>query len=437
MTKRTVLIIAVAFALASVILPTMYADRIASSPLGVKPTSTSTTASTMAVPDATPAEVVAKVGVPGAAPISGNGPQTINWTIDYGLTSTSPQSITLNDTWTAGQTLVPGSLRMPGGSWTSNQPNATSLNFTNFSSTLIAPNGQGATVAAPRPLGSVSFSGGGDGYNVAITASGKFFAANHHSQPSRMVCYNAITNAACTGYPKFMNAAAGFSGNIGVGYNSKVIAVGNRIYISDDSAQACCGQTGHIYCWDTDTDTQCGQSPVISHSGMELVNGKLFVVSSAGALDCYDPANNLNRCAGFSPVNVAMPPSPSVWSGNVDLFGVGSKVYVTNYQRRLTCFDSATNATCAGWPALPAVVSTTAAGNPRSNLFPRLNNAGTVTGICVAGYLTDATCYNFDSSSPTSVSMGGSTSNYPSTPRIQIPMLAPESSFQVLEQPVR
>ena len=115
MSKRTLLIIAVlTFAFASIFLPTMYAKHAGSASSGVISALASMPVPRIAMPDATPTEVVTKSGVVGAAPPSGNGPQTINWTIDYGLTSTSPQGITLNDTWTAGQTLVPGSLRMPG-----------------------------------------------------------------------------------------------------------------------------------------------------------------------------------------------------------------------------------------------------------------------------------------------------------------------------------
>ncbi len=97
----------------------------------------------------------------------------------------------------------------------------------------------------------------------------------------------------------------------------------------------------------------------------------------------------------------------SSWSNDGDdLFAVGSKLYITNWERKLTCFDVATNTTCTGWPALPAVVNTTATGTHRNNLFPRLSAGGAITGICVVGRLTDATCYNLDGSNPTEVSLG-------------------------------
>jgi uncharacterized repeat protein (TIGR01451 family) len=361
-------------------------------------------------------ETVSKSGTAGATPVGGSGATTINWTINYGLTSSNPlPNITLSDTWSSGQTLVAASVQTPGGLWSSSSPNATSLNFNNA---LVAPNAKGHTLPFPRPLGaSASFSGGGDGYNVAITASGKFFAVNHHSSPAPLKCFDTTTNAVCAGYPKSMNTSIGYAANVGVGNNSKVIAIGNRIYLSDDSSHTANSQTGHIYCWDSDTNTACGQSPVIFHTAMELVNGKLFVMSTTGSLDCYDPSNNLNSCAGFTPVNLGMPTGSSAsWTGQgagVDLFVVGSKVYAANYERKLTCFDSSTNAICSGWPALPSVVNTTATGWPRINIFPRLNNAGTITGVCVAGQNTDATCYDLDSSNPTAVAMGGSVPAYP------------------------
>ncbi|HEY8188080.1 MAG TPA: thrombospondin type 3 repeat-containing protein [Pyrinomonadaceae bacterium] len=360
---------------------------------------------TGAAPD-TPTEDVTKRGVVGAAPPSGSGPQTINWTINYALTSASSlPDITLNDMWSAGQALVPASVQTPGGLWLSSQPNSTALNFTDA---LVAPNAKGNTQPFPRPLGTgVTFSGGGDGYNPAITQSGKIMGINHHTTNAGIWCFDLTTNAVCAGYKKFAN--------INTGLDPKVIPIGNRLFISDDSTSTIWGQTGHVYCWDSDTNSLCGVSPQVFHQGMELVNSKLFVLRTTGSLDCFDPANNLNRCAGFTPVTLGIPTgNTNNWpTEGADLFAVGSKVYVTNYQRKLTCFDSSTNSICLGWPALPSVVTTTPAGNARYNLFPRLNAAGAITGICVAGQNTNATCYAFDSSNPTEVNLGGSHIAYP------------------------
>jgi|GEM_PF-6336656 len=398
MNKRTLLlIVVVATAVASLISPATRAERDNSSTPSINPVQAIRDLFTFPMPDATPNETVSKTGVPGAAPPSGSGPQTVNWTIDYGLTSSAPLNTTLNDTWSAGQVSVPGSLKTPGALWSASQPNSTSLNFAN---SLVATNGKGLTQAFPRPIGAgVTFTGSGDGYNPVITASGKLMGVNHHSNPTPIWCFDMNTGAACPGYKKSLSVATG--------YSPVTIAIGNKIYFSDDSSNTAYGQTGHIYCWDSDTNASCGQSPQVFALGMALVSGKLFTLRTTGFLDCFDPSNSLNRCAGFTPVNLGMPTgnSNNYTNEGDDLFAVGSRVYVANYQRKLTCFDSATNTICAGWPVLPALVTTTTSGNARYNLFPRLNAAGGVTGVCVAGQGTNATCYNFDSTSPVEITM--------------------------------
>lgn len=350
-------------------------------------------------------ETVTKSGAAGATPVGGNGTTTINWTINYGLNSTLPvPNITLNDTWSNGQTLVAASVQTPGGLWSSTQPNSTALDFTN---SLVAPNAKGHTQPFPRPLAnSVNLSGTGDGFNPAVTSNGKILGVNHHVGNASIWCYDTNTNAPCTSYPQASGITTGTSNN--------TLAIGNRIYVNPDSSDSqCCGVIGTdtIYCWDTTTNSSCGQSPATGKSTtLTLASGKLFTLNQSGQLRCFDPANNLNNCAGFTPVNLGMPAtgvSGSSWSNDGDdLFAVGSKLYITNWERKLTCFDVATNTTCTGWPALPAVVNTTATGTHRNNLFPRLSAGGTITGICVVGRLTDATCYNLDGSTPTEVSMG-------------------------------
>ncbi|MFN7929970.1 MAG: Calx-beta domain-containing protein [Blastocatellia bacterium] len=353
-----------------------------------------------------PTETISKSGTAGATPVGGNGATTINWLINYGVSNTAPiPSVTLNDTWSSGQTLVGTSVLTPGGLWSTNQPNSTSLNFSNA---LVAPNGKGQTQAFPRPLANgVNLSGTGDGYNPAITANGKVIGINHHTANAAIWCYDLNTGAPCTGYPK--------SSGITTGTVNTTLAIGNRVYMNPDSYDGqCCGVTGldNIYCWDATTDSTCGQSPATTgkSSLLTLANNKLFTLNQSGQLRCFDPGNGLNNCAGFTTVNLGMPGRGGVSSWEPygdDMFAVGSKLYVANYERKLTCFDIATNTTCAGWPALPTVLTPAVPASGGSNLFPRLSAGGTITGICVAGTDTDATCYNLDSSNPVVVSLGG------------------------------
>lgn len=163
-----------------------------------------------------PTEWVSKSGVAGAIPNGATGTQTFNWTINYGLSSTAPSSVTLNDTWTAGQTLVSGSVHTPGEAWSYTQPISTSLTFSNA---LVAPNAQGNTVALSRPLSRpVSQGGSGDGFNPVLTASGKIFAFNHHINPANIFCYE-LNN-------KTGNATAG-KGGFGAGISAPRLLIGS------------------------------------------------------------------------------------------------------------------------------------------------------------------------------------------------------------------
>ena len=337
-----------------------------------------------------PTEAVSKVGTAGPIPGGGNGTQTIDWTIDYDLTSDTPlTNMTLTDTWSAGQTLVNGSVQTPGGTWTFNQPDSTSINFTN---PLVAPNGQGAGIPLSIPLtGPISFSGAGDGFNPAITASGKILGINHHMNNAGIWCYDTTTNAPCAGYKMFP----------GINTTTDPItrAIGNKIYIAgSDTGINSSGQPGNIYCWDTDTNSLCGTSPHIStYDRMALANDShLYVLLGTGEVDCYDPANALAQCAGY-PVQVNVPATSGAIGNGI--LPVGDNLYVLNAFGDMNCLNITTLAFCTGW-------SSTQLDGPSGEdiLFPRLDAGGIITGVCQIGPNTQADCYNLDKSSPTTIS---------------------------------
>jgi len=330
-------------------------------------------------------ESVSKNGIAGTKPISGTGSQILDWTIDYDLSSVAPLSgITLSDTWSVGQTLITSSVHTPGGTWAYSQPDGTSLIF---SSTLVAPNGKGAGIPLSIPLsGPISFSGAGDGYIPALTASGKLLGINHHANNAGIWCYDTILNDTCAGYKVFpgINTTTG----------SVVRAIGNKIYImGSDVGSGSNGQPGNIYCWDTDTDSLCGASPHIgSYDRLVVAGGKLYTLLTTGEIDCFDPAAALARCSGY-PIQVNVPAS----TGNLGngLLPVGNSLYALNWLGNLNCLNLVTQAFCTGW-------SSTAVSGELANdiLFPRLDTNGTITGICQIGAGTAATCFNLDGTTP-------------------------------------
>lgn len=349
-------------------------------------------------PQAGPAaEGVSKTGLAGSQPNGGVGVQAIDWTIDYSLSSSAPlTNLSLSDTWSAGQTLVAGSVHTPGGTWSYSQPDGTSISFSN---PLVAPNGQGAGIPLSIPLtGPVSFSGGGDGYNPAITASGKILGINHHINNAGIWCYDTTTSATCPGYKQFpgINTTSG----------SLVRAIGNKLYIMGaDTATGSNTQQGNIYCWDTDTDSLCGTSPHMDNGfdRLEVADGLLYTLLTTGEVDCFDPSAALARCAGY-PVQINVPAATGTLGNGI--LPVGNSLYVLNWNGQLNCLDLTTLSFCSGWSATPlsGVLG-------EDMLFPRLNAGGAITGVCQIGQSTPADCYDLDGSNPTNISaMSGLTS---------------------------
>ncbi|MBI3784666.1 MAG: DUF11 domain-containing protein [Deltaproteobacteria bacterium] len=359
----------------------------------------------LALPAWAQSESVTKSGVSGATPPGGSGTTTIDWTINYGLSSSGIlPNMSLTDTWMSAQTLVAASVQTPGGVWASTSPNANEIDF---STALVAANAKGRIKAFQRPLsGGVLLQNTGDGFNPVLTDNGRVMGINHYPQPY-IWCYDLNLGAACPGYPMLYPAP-----NTGCGTYS--LAIGNRMYVNLDSQELGCGnQPGpdKIVCWDAATDSPCGESgPTGKSSVLAVANGKLFTLNESGELRCFDPANNLNACAGFAPRNLSMPAHGGTCGLNCadDLLTVGSKLYVANFESKLTCFDVSANTICAGWPSSPKNTKTMDPSHAaRSNLFPRLSAGGAVTGVCVAGNLTSAACYNLDGSNSTEVPLGG------------------------------
>jgi len=341
---------------------------------------------TYAAPIAT--EAVTKSGTAGTVPDGGVGSQTVDWVIDYDLTSSEPlTNLTLTDTWSAGQTLVPGSVETPGGTWSFNQPDSTSITFTN---PLVAPNGQGAGIPLSIPLsGPVSFSGAGDGFNPAVTTSGKILGINHHTSNAGIWCYDLNMEASCSGYKMFPG--------INTTTASVVRAIGNKIYIvGSDIGTGSNTQPGYIHCWDTDTDSLCGTSPhLTAFDRLEVANGLLYTLLATGEVDCFDPNNALARCSGY-PVQVNVPAASSNLGNGI--LADGNSLYVLNWNGQLNCLNISTLAFCSGWSSTPI-------SGPLAQdiLFPRLNAGGDFTGICQVGAGTAATCYDLDGANPTTV----------------------------------
>lgn len=343
--------------------------------------------------------------------VSSKAPDGSSSTMDWIVTHSNNragimENVILTDKLEGGHTMVPGSLKLPSGwtaqystnagvSFSSSQP-ASGVNAMIFNNPFVVPSGLGKGRTMSLPLsGPVNLSGGGDGFAPGVLANGKIMGINHHQGNPNIWCYDTSTEAVCTGYPK--------APGIPTGMSPLVVNIGNKLYIGDDSGNAAYGQLGQIYCWDGETDSSCGSSPVVQDSGYAgpvVIDNKIYVLTKGGHIDCYDPANSLQRCQGFTPVAVGVNAlDTNTWGTNgSDIQTIGKRIYVANTAGAMACFDTATNAKCADWAVNPISITT-----GQTDVFRRMDANEKMTGVCIAGYNTNATCYDLDGSNPVSV----------------------------------
>jgi len=354
-------------------------------------------------------ETLNKTGVVSDVAVDGSS-SVMDWMVSHSNnTNNLMENVTLTDILEGSHTLVPGSLQLPpgwsaeystngGASFDSSQP-ASDINAIHFNNSYVVPTGLGKGRTMSLPLsGPVNLSGGGDGYNPGILDNGRIMGINHHQTNPNLWCYDTETEAICAGYPK--------KPGIPTGLNPLTIGIGTKLYISDDSSGTNYGQQGKIHCWDSEADTSCGSSAVVTdggYGGLVHVNGKLYVLTRGGKIDCYDPANALQQCKNFTPIDVGVVPGNTYnWQAQgSDMFVHNGRIYVSSNTNKLNCFDTATDAICTDW----AAPLTLTAG--RFDLFKRMNTTGEITGFCAAGANTDATCYDFDGTNPTELALSG------------------------------
>ncbi|MBK8452999.1 MAG: cadherin domain-containing protein [Thiofilum sp.] len=335
-----------------------------------------------------------------------NNVSDMQWILGYRNQSTQLlNNVILLDVMDGGQSLVPSSLNVPAEwsvTYSTNQGQSysydgsiTGINAIKFTNPYVLPNGDGEARLMSLPLaGGVKMEGGGDGFAPVLMPNGRIMGVNHHLADAVLWCYDLNTRATCPSYPRKLGAANGMS--------PMVVRKGLRLYIGDDSGGNSYGQAGKIYCWDTETHSACGSSPVVEgggYVGPVEINNKLYVWTRNGTIDCYDPNAGLKRCANFSPVPIGLNALDSKvwWENGNDLLVINSRLYVANTEGKLACFDATTQAKCV-WTQNP--ISTV---KSYTSLFKRLDASGQVTGVCAAGYKQNALCYDLNGNQPSSV----------------------------------
>ncbi|MDR3499895.1 MAG: hypothetical protein P4L72_11795 [Parvibaculum sp.] len=337
-----------------------------------------------------------------------SGPLAVGQVIQYVLRYKQPPNgssgpATINDTLSANQTYVAGSVNAPG--WTLSTP-VYNLNHEIYSSPGFGPSA--FTLPIPAISGFAGApGGGGDGYEPVpvVTSTGtKVFGVNHHQALNgRIMCWYGATLAKCSpayplrvstspeqrGTPDFPHAAV---------LNKKLYFPVGRY----DQSQLTTLEFG-IGCWDAETDSEC---PFISLPGQPSLNmAGNTAPYLATNLDAYvagvraDPQNPshllmyaLDRvycvdialpgapaCTGWTPPAI---PHQTTNARSRDMFVEenGTRLYVSNVlPPHVYCIELSNGSFCPGWPAGGVDGGATMG----THLGPGIDSTGTMNAICL------------------------------------------------------
>jgi hypothetical protein len=372
------------------------------------------------------AKSVQNLTQPGSDPA--NHGDVVNWVLSH-ADNGEGGTVSITDQITAGQSFVPGSLRVPP-DWTP----AWSTDGTTFSTTEPAtgtvavrgsiadlqPGGTSLARLLLPPVQPTTTSTGGDGFTPVLYRSpnGAVESWNiyHHLVPAapKVVCINLLNSQPCSGgpWPRPVNTTpgplgAGNTGDLGSPMAAQFVFDPTRpglVYYPAFSNAAL-----GVACLDLDARANCGFFPLIATGGSPSSNnnlagfvehgGNLYGVSTTGAVLCFTMASQ-SPCAGQPyPAVVAPHSNQPAAPGNLQYFGsltlAAGKIFMSSSPTSgatAGCFDPATTSACTGWaapkPAGPAGLIT-------YGIFNTYTTTGDVEGICVppAGGVYQLICY--------------------------------------------
>jgi hypothetical protein len=362
---------------------------------------------------------VQDVTSPGANPV--NHADNLNWVVGYTDNGpVGPSSASITDPVGAGQTYVPGSLRVPPGWTPSWSTDGTTFQATDPGAAAVAVRAtnpgarQGGTNLADillAPVQPTATSTGGDGYSPFVhrAPNGDIQAWNmfHHLGPAfpKLVCSDLTTGAPCAGgpWPRPVNTTPG---PFGAGSTGDIASPLTPQYVFDPGrpgvvyyVATAAGQTG-AGCLDLNAQANCGFFPLDTTNGAAgfvTLGGNLYGVGSDGKVLCLTIASQA-PCPG-QPYPAIVPPNNNnpgnQYQGSMTV--VNGKVFASagpvNSTPVLACFDPATNTTCAGWPAPKNIAP---AGNTSYDAYTAYDTSGNPIGACattVGAPTAIATCY--------------------------------------------
>jgi hypothetical protein len=379
---------------------------------------------------------------PGAGQ-AGHG-DVVNWVVDYTDNGpAAPAAATITDPVNAGQTYVPGSLKVPPGWSPSWSTDGTTFQSTDTGAATTAVRAgtstarQGGTSLSADllpPLQAVATATGGDGFTPTIyRADGKVEAWNlfHHSNaPAAVaVCTDLNTGHTCAGgpWPKPINTTAG---PLGSGSTSDLSTASMEEFVLDPDRAgvlyypAFAATTVGVACLDLGARANCGYWPLAGRSGSPpRVNGigglvehggNLYGIVSTGQVLCLSMASR-TPCAG-QPYTAVVPPNGDQTNNRNEYLGsmvvADGKVFASSssaagngsstgpHPPAIGCFDPATKAACAGWSTPHNVGSASAYSY---DIYLGYDTGGHANRVCAAvtAPAMSSTCYGFDGTAAT------------------------------------
>ncbi len=344
-----------------------------------------------------------------ASPDNQVGPgDTVHWVLDYLKTSPGPASASITDLFDKSrQTFVPGSLDSPPGStnsW-STDGGASFLPTDQGTATdgvrVVRPDVDASTTIPAPPAGGFSAASGGDGYNVAFFGN-NVYTIYHHNPSSIVDCHDKSTGVRCLGYTNTI------LGNTGQTPNAVVFGT-NLFWAPVIAGRAV------VQVLDLTTDTliatiDTGPAVTIgSHNSSKdgwAVGSNFYFLSENDTINCVSMNAPFSPCPD-QPYSLGLPGTPNISSdavladgghlrpaGATRIYAVAARLVDAVNTNFLTCFDTATQAICAGTSAVDLTADFGSA--IRSAMpFNRLSPSGGDAGVCVQPVVgITIRCYN-------------------------------------------
>ncbi|MEZ5380928.1 MAG: SdrD B-like domain-containing protein [Microthrixaceae bacterium] len=348
----------------------------------------------------------------------------IDWTINYKNESDTIQTDgKVSDTTTSNLKIIPESVQQPPG-WT---PTITGNNQIDFNAPVIVPKGKGFVISTkPTSKTLNGGQGGGDGYVPLFGSDGRIYFTYHHTDGT-IQCIDPDTGAVCAGYPIAMTVnSGGVSGRMWSPNPAEgATVIGTRLY----QAGIVAGTPAYTYglgCWDLVARTNCADQPYITFphpagfanaSGNQshtFVGGPFVVGDNMYSWTSHQEVQCVNRstwatCAGSWPKNMRNDATfPRVAANGIGAgellgsklfyawaYGVSTETPTQVAGVRVSCFDTTTAATCAGWADSSGNPDGKAMSSNNGNIWDiyfRYDAGGTPNAVCQTSYTNTAGC---------------------------------------------